>query len=538
MGLTRRMAKALQVSPLRLDAKAEILFCGTEPVALGRRAVALLRLLVERAGTPVSKEMLIRAAWPGLAVEESNLTVQIAALRRALGEQADGAGWIETLRGRGYRYLGPAIPITNAPENAPGPPARSLPAVARPDRPAVAVLPFSAPGVDSDHAHFADGMVEDIITALSRFRSLLVIARNSSFVYRGKAVDIKQVGCELGVRYVVEGSVRKTDRELRVAVQLVDAESGYQLWSERYDRALADVFAVQDEIARAVVAALPGRLEDAGRGMAIRKPTSSMTAYDLVLLGNEQWRRLNNSGLAEARERFRAAVALDQTYARAHANIAWTVVCAAFLETPAGMTLDDAQREIETALDLDDGDAWSHGVFAQLLFLRKEDGRAERHFDRALALNPNDADVAAMFANILVYWGRWREALDWIGAAKRLNPFPPNLYHWYHALALYSGRRYQEAIEALQGARSLHSWSLGLRAACYARLGLLDAARADIARFVSERHRELRENGEAVPVDDLDLATARAERYRHAADRKHFLDGLRKAGLRTTRAAS
>jgi TolB-like protein/Flp pilus assembly protein TadD len=528
------MARAQQVSAFRLDAKAEILFRGTEPVALGRRAVALLRLLVERAGTPVSKEMLTEAAWPGLAIEESNLTVQIAALRRVFGQQPDGADWIETLRGRGYRFVGPPIPIVNGPQPA----SRAHAAPVPPDKPSVAVLPFSSLGVGADQEYFADGMVEDIITTLSRFRSLFVIARNSSFVYKGKTVDIKQVGRELGVRYVVEGSIRKTDRKLRVAVRLVDAESGYQLWSERYDRGLADVFAVQDEIARAVVSTLPGRLEDAGRDIAIRKQTSNMTAYDLVLLGNEQWRRLNRSGLAEGRERFRAAVALDQNYARAHANIAWTIVCAAFLEMPAGMALDDALQEIETALDLDDGDAWSHGVFAQLLFLRREDSRAEMHFNRALALNPNDADVAAVFANILVYWGRWREALGWIETAKRLNPFPPNLYHWYHALALYSGRQYQDAIEVLQRARSLHCWSYGLRAACHARIGRFDAARSDLDRFVRERHRELRENGESVPVDDLDLARTRAERYRHAADRRHFLDGLRKAGLGTASIAA
>jgi tetratricopeptide (TPR) repeat protein len=287
-----------------------------------------------------------------------------------------------------------------------------------------------------------------------------------------------------------------------------------------------------------VVSALPGRLEDAGRDIAIRKQTSSMTAYDLVLLGNEQWRRLNARGLAEARERFCAAVALDQNYARAHANIAWTIVCAAFLEVPASMTLDDALREIEAALDLDGSDAWSHGVFAQLLFLRREDGRAETHFNRALALNPNDADVAAVFANILVYWGRWREALGWIGTAKRLNPFPPNLYHWYHALALYSGRQYHEAIETLQGARSLHCWSYGLRAACHARIGMLDAAQSDLTWFVRERHRELRANGAPVPVDDLDLPATRAGRYRHAADRRHFLDGLLQAGLGTAGVAS
>jgi TolB-like protein/Tfp pilus assembly protein PilF len=527
------MATMSRSGAFRVDAKSESLFRGVEPIALGRRAVALLRLLLERAGEPVSRQALIEAAWPRLAIEDSNLSVQIAAVRRVLAEQADGASWIETLPRRGYRYVGPPIPIVNGVGRS------SLPASApvSTERPSVAVLPFTSSG-GARSERFTDGMVEDVITALSRFKSLFVIARNSSFEYKGRTVNIRQVGRELGVRYVVEGSVRKAAGRLRVSVQLVDAESGYQLWSERYDRELEDVFAVQDEIVRAIVSVLPGRMEDAGRDIAIRKPTSSISAYDLVLLGNERWRRLEKSALAEARERFRAAVALDPNYARAHANIAWTIVCDAFLEAPAGMTLDDALREIETALDLDDDDAWSHGVFAQVLFLRNEDDRAELHFNRALLLNPNDADVAAVFANILVYWGRWREALMWIGTAKRLNPFPPNLYHWYHALALYSGRRYREAIATLKEARAFHCWSRGLLAGCYAQLGLHKEARSALNTFVRQRHLELRQNGEPIPANDLKLARIRADRYRRAGDRKHFIDGLRKAGLGATRITS
>ena len=517
--------------PFRVDAKSESLFRGAEPVALGRRAVALFRLLLERAGEPVSRQALIDAAWPRLAVEDSNLSVQIAAVRRALAEQADGADWIETLPRRGYRYVGPPIPIVNGDVPALSAPAPSLiPA----ERPSVVVLPFASSGAGAKNERFTDGMVEDVIAALSRFKSLFVIARNSSFEYKGRTVNIKRVGRELGVRYVVEGGVRKTGRRLRVSVQLVDAENGYQLWSERYDRELEDVFDVQDEIVRAIVAVLPGRVEDAGRGIAVRNPTSNVTAYDLALLGNEQWRRLEKSALAQARERFRAAVELDPNYARAHANIAWTIVCEAFLEAPTGMTLDDALQEIETALDLDEDDAWSHGVFAQVLFLRGDDDRAEQHFKRALLLNPNDADVAAVFANILVYWGRWREALTWIATAKRLNPFPPNLYHWYHALALYSGRRYREAIATLRQARAVHCWSHGLLAACHARLAMHKEARSALNAFVRERHLELRQNGEPAPADDLELAKTRADRYRRAGDRKHFIDGLRKAGLGAT----
>ena len=519
--------------PFRVDAKSESLFRGAEPVALGRRAVTLLRVLLERAGEPVSREALMEAAWPRLAIEDSNLSVQIAAVRRALAQQAGGADWIETLPRRGYRYVGPPIPIVNGVVRSPSP--ASAPP---PERPSVAVLPFASPGGGAREERFTDGIVEDVITALSRFKSLFVIARNSSFEYKGRTINIKRVGRELGVRYVVEGSVRKTGGTLRVSVQLVDAESGYQLWSQRYDRGLEDVFSVQDDIVRAIVSVLPGRMEDAGRGIAVRKPTSNITAYDLVLLGNEQWRRLEKSALAQARERFRAAVALDPNYARAHANIAWTIVCEAFLEGPTGMTLDDALQEIETALDLDEDDAWSHGVFAQLLFLRREDDRAEQHFKRALLLNPNDADVAAVFANILVYWGRWQEALMWIGTAKRLNPFPPNLYHWYHALALYSGRRYREAIATLRQARAFHCWSHGLLASCHAQLGMHKEARSALNAFVRERHLELRQNGQPVPANDLDLARLRADRYRRAGERKHFIDGLCKAGLGATRMAS
>jgi TolB-like protein/Tfp pilus assembly protein PilF len=487
--------------------------------------VTLLRLLVERAGTPVSKDALMEAAWPGLAVEESNLTVQIAALRRTFADIEGGTRWIETLPRRGYRYVGPpAATVSEA-----SLPISPAPAVS--DKPSLAVLPLSNLSGDPAQDYFSDGITGEMIAELSRFRSLFVVARHSSFAYRGKVAEIKQVGRELGVRYVAEGSVRKVGSRVRVSIQLLDAASGYNLWTERYDRDLEDIFALQDEIVRAIVAALPGRLEDAGREIARRKRTSSITAYDLVLLGNERWRQLTGKAMAQAREYFRSAVALDPQYAAAHANIAWTIVCDVFLESPAAATLDEALREIETALDIDDGDAWFHGVFAQLLFLLKEDAKAEIHFSRALALNPNDADVAAVFANILVYWGRWREALIWIGTAKRLNPFPPNLYHWYHALALYSGRDYEGAVKALMEARSLDRWSHGLLAACYAQMGRLSEAQSEADTFVSERRRELNANGEAAPAKTLDLARARAERYRDPTDREHFLDGLRKAGL-------
>ncbi|MCZ0738099.1 winged helix-turn-helix domain-containing tetratricopeptide repeat protein [Phreatobacter sp. AB_2022a] len=519
------MATLYQFGPFRLEADADTLFRDAEPVALGRRAVALLRVLLEKAGKPVSKDALMEAAWPGLAIEESNLTVQMAALRRVFATAEGGHEWIETLPRRGYRYVGPPATVLSD-----GSRQALLPSVAS-DRPSIAVLPFLNLSGDPAQNYFSDGITEDIITELSRFRSLFVMARHSSFAYRARSADIREVGHRLGVRYVAEGSARRIGTRVRVTVQLLDAASGFTLWTERYDREIEDIFAIQDEIVGKVVAALPGRLEDAGREIARGKQTSNITAYDLVLLGNEKWRQLTVRSMKEARAYFKTAVDIDPAYARAHANMAWTAVCAAFLESPAASPLDEARREIEIALDLDEHDAWSHSVFAQLLFLQNRDQEAETHFKRALALNPNDADVVAAFANILVYWARWRDALSWIKAAKRLNPFPPNIYHWYHALALYSAREYDEAINVLKEARSSDRWSHALLAACYAQTGRANEAGIEARTFIRERCLELSENGEAQPSNTLDLVRKRANRYRDPLDRDHFLDGLRKAGL-------
>src|SRR5271154_5300994 len=232
--------------PFRLDVAAGILFRGAEPVALGRRAVALLQVLVEGAGNPISKDRLIESAWPGLAIEESNLAVQIAALRRVFAEEPSGDSWIETLPRRGYRYVGPVA--VKEQENQ-GAVDNEQPAFAPPDKPSLAVLPFANMSGDSEQEYFADGMVEEIITALSRIRWLFVIVRNSSFTYKGQPVDVKQVGRELGVRYVLEGSVRKAGDRVRITAQLIDAVGGTHLWADRFDGSLEDVFELQDKVA-------------------------------------------------------------------------------------------------------------------------------------------------------------------------------------------------------------------------------------------------------------------------------------------------
>jgi TolB-like protein len=211
------------LGPFRLDVETEILLRNGEPLPVGKRAVALLRVLVERAGMPVSKDALLEAAWAGLVVEESNLPVQIAAVRKVLGQVPGGERWIETLPRRGYRFVGPVE--TCALGSTVVGPERLLPG-----KPSIAVLPFTNLGGDPNEDYFSDGITEDIITELSRFSELFVIARNSSFTYKGKAVDVRQVGRELGVRYVLEGSIRRAGDRVRITAQLVDATTAAHLW--------------------------------------------------------------------------------------------------------------------------------------------------------------------------------------------------------------------------------------------------------------------------------------------------------------------
>src|SRR6516164_1912539 len=230
----------------------------------------------------------MEAAWPGLAVEDSNLTVQIAALRRALGEVPGGESWIATLRRRGYRFVGPVVtksealvPATLTVDAATRP--APMMALALPDKPSIAVLPFENLSGDAEQEYFVDGMVEEIITALSRIRWLFVIARNSTFTYKGQAVDVKQLGRELGVRYVLEGSVRKAGGRARITALLIDSLSGAHLWADRFDGSLEEVFDLQDRVALSVAGFIEPALQAAEMRRSAARPTADLGAYDLYL---------------------------------------------------------------------------------------------------------------------------------------------------------------------------------------------------------------------------------------------------------------
>mgnify|MGYP002630864525 CR=1 FL=1 len=402
---------------------------------------------------------------------------------------------------------------------------------ALPDKPSIAVLPFDNMSGDPDQTYFSDGITEDIITELSRFHSLFVIARNSSFAFRGENVNVVEVGRKLGVQFVVEGSVRKAGNRVRVTVQLIDAGTGHHLWAERYDRDLEDIFAVQDEITQAIVSVLPVRLEEAARDRAERKPTSNMTAYDHQLLGTQRLWRWGPVDIIEAGRLAQKAVEIDPRFARAHALVAATHLWAVPLQTGKEGALEEALKHAEMAVALDEDDSWSRAMLGLTLFELGQDEESEIQCRRAVVLNPNDADANAILGNNRVYHGDVDEGRKWIEMAMRLNPFPPSWYHWYCNLLEFSSQNYEEAARCINRIRPLDRWHRAYLAACYARLGRMDEARAELDFFIEARRRELEECSEQMPENTIELAMFRANRYRRQSDRDNFLDALRLAGL-------
>lgn len=477
------MAAILEFGPFRLDADTGILFRGAEPTPLGRRAVLLLALLVQRAGMPVSKDALIEAAWPAQMIEDSNLTVQIAAVRRTLADVSAEAHWIETLPRRGYRYVGPTVTASDTDRS-------SAPSLTLPDRPSIAVLPFANLGGDAEQDYFADGMVDDIITGLSRINWLFVIARNSTFTYKGRAVDVKQVGRELGVRYVLEGSVRRTAGNARITGQLIDASSGMHVWAERYDRQSADIFALQDDIAISVVGAIAPSLRRAEINRVKRKRPDSLDAYDLVLRAQPDVDSGMPEQVTQALVLLERAIALEPSYALAHGNAA---MCHHCLFLRAGLreaSRADSIRHARSAVAHGQDDALALTLAGFSIGMDGHDRSAAfTALDAALAISPSSA-LTYILGSVMLGWGGDAErAIEWSERGMRLSPFDSWAFAAFDAQAMghfYRGR-YEEACRAAYRAvqaNPRHSITHVQLAAALAKLGRLQEARTAAARVL------------------------------------------------------
>jgi TolB-like protein/class 3 adenylate cyclase/Tfp pilus assembly protein PilF len=401
------------------------------------------------------------------------------------------------------------------------PPAQK-PALPLPNIPSIAVLPFTNMSGDREQEYFSDGMTDDIITALSRLPGLFVIDRNSAFTYKGKPVEAEQVSRELGVHYVLEGSVRKEANQVRITAQLVDATTDYEIWAERYDRPLQDIFALQDEIVRKIVTTLKLQLTLQEQGVLVHKTTENLDAYDDLLRGMESLGSGTKDANMTARQMFERAVALDPQYASAYASIGLTYLIdweSQWNTDPK--ILGQANELAQKAVALDDSLPAAHDILGDIYLFKRQHDQAIAEAERAIALDPNRADGYVDLALILRFSGRAEEALESVNKAMRLNPHYPAYYLQVLGQAYCQVGRYEDAITAQKGAlsRNPNLWVSHIcLAACYSMAGRDEAARAQIKEL-------LRLN----PNFSFDRLEKQIVPYKNPADGKLMTDSIRKA---------
>ena len=530
----------------KIDLALHQLRRGDEVVPIEPQVFDLLVHLVRNRDRIVSKDELIENVWQGRTILEATLSSRISAARRAIGDNGGDQLLIRTHHKRGFRFVGkvgntappadtlaviPARQRAAAEDSAKlvqGTEAAIAPALALPDKPSIAVLPFQNMSDDPEQEYFADGLSEDIITGLSRQRWFFVIARNSSFTFKAEAIDVRKVARELGVHYVLEGSVRKAAGRVRVSVQLIDASNGVHLWADRYDRELTNIFELQDEITNRVIDSVGSQIIVAEAARVRRKPPQNIDAWDLVMQALPHMWRMSTEEQRTAQELLQQAIALDAEYAHAHALLGWTYVSMFNLDsrTPISEFTDRLLDAGGRAVSLDDQDHWGHLVLGLGHARRRRPELAVTHLLKSVDLNPNFALGYAGLGYAFACGGQPERGLQSLEQAQRLSPRDPFLAMYapiVRYMALFALGQYEETIAVCRSAAALHpnhagAWrlmtvSLGL-------LGRIDEARESLAHTLTLQ-------------PDLSSAhVANDTVYANPSDRARFLLGLQKAGLK------
>jgi adenylate cyclase len=488
-------------------------------VSLEPQVFDLLVYLIENRDRVVTKDDLIQTIWKGRVVSESALTTRINAARKAVGDSGDRQRLIRTLPRKGFRFVGEVTPRPSPSAAIPAPAV----ALALPEKPSIAVLSFTNMTGDPRNEYFGDGIAEDVITDLSRNPFLFVIARNSSFIYKGRSVEVRQIGRELGVRYVLEGSVRRSGSHLRITAQLIDAAAGGHMWAERYDRDLADVFAVQDEITQSVVMAIAPAIARSERHQALRKAPESLSAWEAFHRGRWHIGRMTVADFEAAKSFFRQAIALDPTLAPAYAGLANALLSevSIFQTRSIPEALADALPVIQKAIALDPKHAGGHVNNGIALIMQGQCDLAVAEARRAVSVDPNLAGAHLILGNALCFSGRPREAVEAIRTGLRHDPHAQQGYfaRLHLVMAHYFLREYENAAEAAREtlrAYPNHPWADIWLAASLGQLGRLQEA-ADALK-------------KAMALKSFDQTVRRRPVYTRPEDHEHKLEGLRKAG--------
>ena len=514
-----------------LDTDKRELRRGADVVSVAPQVFDVLDYLIQNRERVVSKDDLVTAIWEGRIISDAALTTCLKAVRSVIGDSGEGQRLIKTLPRKGFRFVGRVQeeqrPGRTLDGETPLEPPR--PALALPDKPSIAVLAFTNMSGDPGQDYFSDGITEDIITGLSRFSELFVIARNSSFQYKGKSPDIRQVGRELGVRYVLEGSIRRAGDRVRISAQLIDTVTGAHRWAERYDRELKDVFAVQDEVSWAIVAILVTHVNKAEAERTLLKPPEAWQVHDFFMRASDIFTAfrssLNVAGLYEARQLLERCISLDPSYARAYATLssthllAWIYTLDEDHVSPAA--LERAHRLAWKAVQLDPNLPIAHAYLGRVLTFEGQHDRSIAEFEKAIALNPNFTDWR--FGTTLVRAGEPARAIPVLETHMRYDPFYEPTVPGMLGMARYFLKEYSEALPLLREFASRapnvsqsHNWL----AANLAQLGRVDEAHAEAA--------------EVLRLDakyTIDGTERRLAVLKHREDAEHLFDGLRKAGL-------
>lgn len=504
-----------------LDADRRELVCGTRQVAVEPQVFDLLLYLVRNRERVVGRNDILASVWQGRIVSESALSTRINAARSALGDSGEEQRFIKTLPRRGLRFVGT---VREQAEDAGAGPITS--AAATTGKPSIAVLPFSVLNSDPDQDYFADGVVEDITTALSRNRAFFVIARNSSFSYKGRQVDIAQVARELGVDYVLEGSVRRSGPQMRITAQLIEAESGRHLWADKFDTDIADVFVVQDQIVMRVVGAIAPQLEKAEIARAKRRATGDLEAYDLYLRGLAHWNRWSRDANTEALGLFYAAMERDPDFSTPYGLAASCFQFARANNWASTFDTREIARLVERAAEIGNDDAvalcWAGHVHAY--FFRDVD-RALSLIERALELDVNLAVAWQRSGWVRGYAGDPEGAIESLNKAMLLNPLDTRVFLTQSAMAFahfMAGRDAEAARWAAMALRLKPHWLPALRMAV--------AANAMLGQR-EEAAQALRAYAQVDPEISIDRICD-CYPLRRRADRDRLATALRQAGVR------
>jgi TolB-like protein len=508
-------------SPLEIDYPSACLRRAGLPLQLRPKSFDVLAYLSRNRGRLVSKAELIDHIWGDIAVTENSLVQCIKDIRQVLDDECQFE--IRTIPKRGYLFEGVLAETARANE-ANAAKAGRFPAL--PDRPSIAVLPFENLSEEPDQEHFADGITEDLITGLSRLKWLFVIARNSTFIYKDRPADVSAIGRELGVRYLLRGSIRRAGRRLRISAQLIEAQNGLHHWAEQYDREIGDIFAIQNEIARNVIAAIEPFVLAAEGSRAFARSAQDLGAWELVARAQTHVWRLNRRDNRAAIDALQQAVESYPDYEPARGMLGFCLVFAAhngWIDRNEG--LKTGREHALRALELDQRTVWGQIAFGYLSMMERRTGEAIAAFEAAVRLNPSSATAHSHLGHAHAFAGRDREAIEHAENAIRLSPMDPEMAMFFGGIAVahYTAGRYDQALHysgELLRLRPGFQGAQRLRCAALAQLGMIAEAKQFLEQVMIEQPQlSLQWIRESVPYQTPEIM-------------ERFLEGMRKAGVR------